>query len=265
MEDIRAFLAENAEKMGICLTDEQTEKFQAYAELLVEWNEKMNLTAIKEPREIAVKHFVDSLTIFSCIQPKKEAKVIDIGSGAGFPGIPMKLYREDLKLTLLDSLNKRLTFLGEVSDRLHLDTKRIHARAEEAGRDLNLRMKFDIATARAVAPLNVLCEYCLPFVRLGGIFAAMKGPNAEEELEGAKNAIQVLGCELEEVKTFTLPDDSKNIQKYFFTPLIFLHKTHYFRDNLNTHINCNNLEINFVFTLEVVRFVDFITRKEKSS
>lgn len=209
MEDIRAFLAENAEKMGICLTDEQTEKFQAYAELLVEWNEKMNLTAIKEPREIAVKHFVDSLTIFSCIQPKKEAKVIDIGSGAGFPGIPMKLYREDLKLTLLDSLNKRLTFLGEVSDRLHLDTKRIHARAEEAGRDLNLRMKFDIATARAVAPLNVLCEYCLPFVRLGGIFAAMKGPNAEEELEGAKNAIQVLGCELEEVKTFTLPDGSK--------------------------------------------------------
>ena len=148
MEDIRAFLAENAEKMGICLTDEQTEKFQTYAELLVEWNEKMNLTAIKEPREIAVKHFVDSLTIFSCIQPKKEAKVIDIGSGAGFPGIPMKLYREDLKLTLLDSLNKRLTFLGEVSDRLHLDTKRIHARAEEAGRDLNLRMKFDIATAR---------------------------------------------------------------------------------------------------------------------
>ena len=196
MEDIRAFLAENAEKMGICLTDEQTEKFQTYAELLVEWNEKMNLTAIKEPREIAVKHFVDSLTIFSCIQPKKEAKVIDIGSGAGFPGIPMKLYRADLKL-------------GEVSDRLHLDTKRIHARAEEAGRDLNLRMKFDIATARAVAPLNVLCEYCLPFVRLGGIFAAMKGPNAEEELEGAKNAIQVLGCELEEVKTFTLPDDSK--------------------------------------------------------
>ena len=96
MEDIRAFLAENAEKMGICLTDEQTEKFQTYAELLVEWNEKMNLTAIKEPREIAVKHFVDSLTIFSCIQPKKEAKVIDIGSGAGFPGIPMKLYREDL-------------------------------------------------------------------------------------------------------------------------------------------------------------------------
>ena len=99
MEDIRAFLAENAEKMGICLTDEQTEKFQTYAELLVEWNEKMNLTAIKEPREIAVKHFVDSLTIFSCIQPKKEAKVIDIGSGAGFPGILMKLYREDLKLT----------------------------------------------------------------------------------------------------------------------------------------------------------------------
>ncbi len=121
----------------------------------------------------------------------------------------MKLYREDLKLTLLDSLNKRLTFLGEVSDRLHLDTRRIHARAEEAGRDLNLRMKFDMATARAVAPLNVLCEYCLPFVRLGGVFAAMKGPNAEEELEGAKNAIQVLGCELEEVKTFTLPDDSK--------------------------------------------------------
>ena len=198
MEDIRAFLAENAEKMGICLTDEQTEKFQTYAELLVEWNEKMNLTAIKDPREIAVKHFVDSLTVFSCIQPKKEAKVIDVGSGAGFPGIPMKLYREDLKLTLL-----------EVSDRLHLDTRRIHARAEEAGRDLNLRMKFDIATARAVAPLNVLCEYCLPFVRLGGVFAAMKGPNAEEELEGAKNAIQVLGCELEEVKTFTLPDDSK--------------------------------------------------------
>lgn len=209
MEDIKALLEENAEKMGISLTKEQTTKFQSYAELLVEWNEKMNLTAIKDPKDIAVKHFLDSLTIFSCIKPKKDAKVIDVGSGAGFPGIPMKIVREDIKLTLLDSLNKRLTFLEEVAKQLNLETKRLHARAEEAGRDLNLRMKFDIATARAVAPLNVLCEYCLPFVRLGGVFVAMKGPNAEEELERAENAIVVLGCELEEVKSFTLPDGSK--------------------------------------------------------
>lgn len=209
MEDIKALLEENAEKMGISLTKEQTTKFQSYAELLVEWNEKMNLTAIKDPKDIAVKHFLDSLTIFSCIKPKKDAKVIDVGSGAGFPGIPMKIVREDIKLTLLDSLNKRLIFLEEVAKQLNLETKRLHARAEEAGRDLNLRMKFDIATARAVAPLNVLCEYCLPFVRLGGVFVAMKGPNAEEELERAENAIVILGCELEEVKSFTLPDGSK--------------------------------------------------------
>ncbi len=209
MENIRAYLAENAEKMGICLTEAQTEKFQIYAQLLREWNEKINLTAITEPEEVAVKHFIDSLTVFSCIEPKEGAKVIDVGSGAGFPGIPMKLYREDIKLTLLDSLRKRITFLDEIGKQLQLDIKCIHARAEEAGRDLALRMKFDIAVARAVAPLNILCEYCLPFVRMGGVFAAMKGPGGKEEAAGAKNAIQLLGCELEEIKTFVLPDSSK--------------------------------------------------------
>lgn len=209
MQDITALLAEDTEKMGLSLTKEQLIAFQTYADLLIQWNEKMNLTAIKEPQDIAVKHFADSLTIFSCIKPKKEAKIIDVGTGAGFPGIPMKIYRGDLKLTLLDSLNKRLSFLEEVCNRLQLETKRIHARAEEAGRDLNLRMKFDIVVARAVAPLNILCEYCLPFVRIGGVFAAMKGPGAQEELKGAQNAIEVLGCQLEGMKTLLLPDGSK--------------------------------------------------------
>ncbi len=208
MRDITLLLSDYAEKIGIYLTKEQLCAFQTYAELLMQWNEKMNLTAIKEPGEIAMKHFIDSLTIFSCIELKKEAKVIDVGTGAGFPGIPMKIYREDIQLTLLDSLNKRLIFLEEVCSQLHLETKRIHARAEQAGRDFSLRMKFDIVTARAVAPLRILCEYCLPFVRFDGVFVAMKGPNAQQEIKEAQNAIQVLGCELEEVQTFVLPDGS---------------------------------------------------------
>ena len=144
-------------------------------ELLLEWNEKVNLTAITEPKEIVEKHFLDSLSLLPACSIKQGAKVIDVGTGAGFPGIPLKIMRPDIQLTLLDGLNKRLIFLEEVCKVLELSSTRIHKRAEEAGLDKNLRESFDVATARAVASLPVLCEYCLPLVKMKGLFIAMTG------------------------------------------------------------------------------------------
>ena len=209
MEDIKGYIKEKAQDIGIEVTEEQAQRFQIYAETLIEWNEKMNLTALKEPKEIAMKHFIDSLSIFNHIELTQGAKVIDIGSGAGFPGLPLKIHRRDIELTLLDSLQKRLKFLEELSKKLQLPVNTLHARAEEAGKSASLRMKFDLVTARAVAPLNILCEYCLPFVRIGGVFLAMKGPNLGDELKQAENAIKILGCKLQAVKNFTLPDGSQ--------------------------------------------------------
>ena len=145
----------------------------------------MNLTAITEPREIVRKHFVDSLTLLSCL-PEGELSLIDVGTGAGFPGVALAIARPDIRLTLLDSLNKRLIFLKAVCEELSVPVTLIHARAEEAGRKPELRERFDVATARAVAALPALCEYCLPFVRPGGVFLAMKGPDGEEERRKAE-------------------------------------------------------------------------------
>ncbi len=201
-------LRTHAAALGVALNEEQLAQFDRYAQLLVEWNEKMNLTGITDPEGIVIRHFVDSLTLLCCVQPAPGASLIDVGTGAGFPAVPLKIARPDLRVTLLDSLNKRLVFLQAVSDALALPMEIRHARAEEGGRDPKLREKFDLASARAVAQLPVLAEYCLPFVKKGGVFVAMKGPDCGDELHRAEKALRTLGGTLGEVQARTLPDGS---------------------------------------------------------
>lgn len=189
----------------IILSDTQKQQFQKYYELLIEWNNKMNLTAITEKNEVAIKHFYDCVTLLMFVDVPCSAKVIDVGTGAGFPGIPLKIVRPDIKLTLLDSLNKRLIFLNEVCNSLEIDAEIIHKRAEEGGRDKKLRDKFDIAISRAVANMNTLSEYCIPYVKVGGKFVAMKGKNGKAELEKGIGAVKILGGEKENVAEFSLP------------------------------------------------------------
>lgn len=183
------------EQHGILLDDVMLERFDTYARLLVEWNEMMNLTAITEPKEIELKHFLDSLMLAKYFDLQNVSKAIDVGAGAGFPSMPILIYKPDIEFTLLDSLNKRLTFLSTVNSELGLDAKLVHSRAEVSGQEENCREKFDLATARAVAPMNVLSEYCIPFVKEGGAFVALKGSN--DDVSEASNAIEVLGGRLE--------------------------------------------------------------------
>lgn len=175
----------------IALDDTTLSKLEKYAQLLIGWNEKVNLTAITDPEEITRLHFLDCLYPLSYIE--KGASVIDVGTGAGFPGIVLKIARPDIELTLLDALNKRLNFLTAVCNELELDAEIIHGRAEDVAHDQDYREQFDYATARAVAPLNVLCEYCLPFVKEGGRFVAMKGKEYEMEIKNAQNSLSALG------------------------------------------------------------------------
>ncbi len=198
-----------AEAFELTVTPEQAAQFAAYADELTEWNKVMNLTAITDPDEMIVKHFLDSLLLFRACSLPENASLIDVGTGAGFPGLPAKIYRPDLRVTLLDSLQKRLNFLEAVCGKTSVEAKRVHARAEDAGREPALRESYDAACARAVAALPVLCEYCLPFVRVGGCFIAMKGPGLEEELQAAGRAIKTLGGKLESTAAFTLPDGSE--------------------------------------------------------
>ena len=188
------------------VTPELVERLEIYARLLVEWNEKMNLTAITDPVGIAVKHFADSLTVAPLL-PTGAFSLIDVGTGAGFPGVPLALLRTDCRLTLLDSLNKRLTFLDEVCRAVELPVTLVHARAEEGGRRKELRERYDVAVARAVAALPVLSEYCLPFVKVGGRFLALKGPDADRERAEAARGIGVLGGKVKEITAFTLPKE----------------------------------------------------------
>lgn len=204
-ETLRKYTAD----LGISLDDGQLEQFDLYAQTLVEWNQKMNLTAITEPQDIVIKHFVDSLTLLTVIDLPQGAKVIDVGTGAGFPSVPLKIVRPDIQLTLLDSLNKRITFLKELSSVLGQENECIHFRAEEAGKKPEYREQYDLVTARAVAHLRELSEYCLPFVRVGGMFAAMKGGDIDTELNESKKSIQLLSGRKEEVKRFSLPDESR--------------------------------------------------------
>lgn len=176
---------------GLDYCRELHEKLEIYANFLVEYNEKVNLTAITEPEEIWLKHFVDSILFAKYVSIPQNASVIDVGTGAGFPSVPLKLYRNDIKLTLLDSLNKRITFLNELSTKLGVDVETYHSRAEEAAKKENLREKYDIATARAVAAMPTLCEYCMGFVKKGGKFVAMKGRN--EEISEFENAVSTMG------------------------------------------------------------------------
>lgn len=196
---------EKINKINLDIDDKKIEQFYKYMNLLIEWNEKINLTAITEPDDIILKHFIDSLTIAKYIE--NEQKVADIGTGAGFPGIPLKIAKPDTHVYLIDSLNKRIKFLDEViKQNTLIDTFAIHARAEEIGHSKEYRGKFDIVTSRAVARLNVLLEYMMPLVKLGGKCICLKGPNVEEELEEAKKAIEVLGGKIEKVEEFELPD-----------------------------------------------------------
>lgn len=185
-----------------------TEELEKYKELLLEWNEKINITRITEEDEVYVKHFLDSMSLFKTKYLDGKKSLIDIGTGGGFPGLVLKIYNKDLDVTLLDSLNKRLIFLDEVIKELNLkDVRTVHGRAEELGRNSDYREHFDIATSRAVANLSTLLEYDLPFVKVGGYFISMKGPEYKEEIEGAKNALKLLGGELEEVVEIKLPMD----------------------------------------------------------
>lgn len=208
MEQPMLTLREEAQNCGITLEEGMLQEFQTYSDLLVEWNQKINLTAITEPEKIAILHFLDSVLLLKEGKVPQNARLIDVGTGAGFPGIPVKIVRKDVQLTLLDSLNKRLIFLKELCEQLQLPVELVHARAEEGGVKPELREKFDVATARAVAALPLLCEYCLPFVKVGGYFLAMKGPNCEEEIQNSHKALGILGGKLEKVHTYQLPDGS---------------------------------------------------------
>lgn len=198
-------MAEESEKIGIKLPDEQLNEFYEYMQLLLEWNEKMNLTAITEPEEVIKKHFVDSITIKKYI--KEENRLIDVGTGAGFPGIPLKIVDKSIKLTLLDSLNKRINFLNEIIEKLNLkEVNTIHSRAEEYAKN-KVRESYDVAVSRAVADLPILLEYLMPYVKLNGICICMKGPKAQEELERSKKAINILGGKLEKVEKITIDEE----------------------------------------------------------
>ncbi|MGN0547049.1 MAG: 16S rRNA (guanine(527)-N(7))-methyltransferase RsmG [Acutalibacteraceae bacterium] len=204
-----SLLLADAEKLGISVSSEQLDRFEKLAELLVEQNKTMNLTAITDPDGIAVKHFADSISVLSAVEFEKSSKVLDVGTGAGFPGIPLLIMRPDLDITLLDSTAKKLRYVADTVDSLGLNANVLHSRAEEAAQKPEYRESFDIVCSRAVAALNILCEYCLPFVKKGGIFAAMKGAKAQEEIELAKNAIKTLGGEIISQKSFTLSDGAE--------------------------------------------------------
>ncbi len=191
---------------GIELTEEQMYRLGMYSEMLVQWNEKINLTAITDPEGISIKHFFDSIYPFSLVEIPKGSTLIDVGTGAGFPSCPVKIWRDDIKLTLLDSLQKRITFLAQLSDSLSLGATCIHSRAEDLGNSSEFREKFDFATARAVANLTDLCEYCMPFVKVGGKFLALKGSDAQEEIKQARDAVKLLGGKISLVQEYTLPN-----------------------------------------------------------
>lgn len=200
----KALLKQKSAEIGIELDEAALDRFDKYAELLVETNKTLNLTAITEPDEIVYKHFIDSLSLLTCVEPQKGARVIDVGTGAGFPGVVLLIARPDLKITLLDGTNKRLVFIENVLNEIGLNADIVHMRAELAGKDGKFREKYDLVTARAVANLNTLSEYCMPFVKIGGIFAPMKSSKTNEELEKARSAIKLLGGKIKEIKSFDI-------------------------------------------------------------
>jgi 16S rRNA (guanine527-N7)-methyltransferase len=212
-------------EMGIELDEISYGKFIKYSEMLIDWNSRINLTAITDMDGIVKKHFIDSLKIFEFSKLKNARKVIDVGTGAGFPGIPMKIVNDQFEMTLLDSLNKRIEYLKEVCKELELrNVNFVHARAEDGAKMPEHREKYDIAVSRAVANMAVLSELCLPFVRQGGYFIALKGPGVETELNESKKAITEMGGKLLEVINVTIKDTDLNhnivvVEKIGKTPL----------------------------------------------
>lgn len=205
MEEFKQNMKQYSKKIGIVLEEEQIEQFYQYEKLLLIWNEKINLTAITKPEEIILKHFIDSMTIAKYIGANKT--LIDVGTGAGFPGIPLKIIRKDIQITLLDSLNKRVQFLNEIIKQLKLEEiETVHCRVEEFGKNKKYREMFDYATSRAVANLTTLSEYLLPLVKIEGKCICMKGSTVKEEIDQSQKAIAILGGKIEEIEAFQLPE-----------------------------------------------------------
>lgn len=197
--------------IGIELTDSQLNAFETYYDMLIDRNKVMNLTAITEFDEVMDKHFLDSVYLFRSIKLEADYKLIDIGTGAGFPGIPLKIVFPELKITLLDSLNKRVGFLNDVIDELNLnDIEAIHGRAEDIARDKTYRASYDIAVSRAVANLSTLSEYCLPFVKIGGKFVSYKAGDCADEVDNAKAAIHLLGGKINKIDEFSYSNNSRS-------------------------------------------------------
>jgi 16S rRNA (guanine527-N7)-methyltransferase len=200
------FFRESLEKLDITLSQQQLEQFLTYYELLIEWNNVMNLTAITEYEEVILKHFIDSLTLIKVYDLTKPCRILDLGTGAGFPGVPLKIAFPNLEIVLLDSLNKRIKFLDEVIQKLELKSiTAIHGRAEDFGKSSTYRETFDLCVSRAVANLASLSEYCIPYVKVGGYFIPYKSGKIQEEVDAAKNAVNILGAKINKVETFCLP------------------------------------------------------------
>lgn len=212
---IKNIIEEKAETLGISVSPDLIEKLEVYAKELKEWNEKINLTAITDDEGIAVKHFIDSLMLLKYIDIPENSKIIDVGTGAGFPGLVIAAARPDVKVTLLDSTGKKLKVVNDIGEKMGLSNYEIlNMRAEEAGQKKEYRENFDFATARAVAELRVLSEYCLPFVKQNGYFISMKGALADKEIENATNALKTLSGKIEEKYNFNLCDaGERNIIK----------------------------------------------------
>lgn len=206
--NIENFLVDSCSQLGIELSEKQIVQFMQYKAILLEWNKKINLTAITEEKEIIIKHFVDSISIVKAMNQEKSFSVIDVGSGAGFPGIPLKIISKEIcSFTLLDSLNKRIRFLNETVNLLRLENVNcIHGRAEDIGQNQSYREKFDYCVSRAVANLTVLSEYCLPFVKIGGYFIASKGPEIKQEMEASQEVISLLGGKIEKTIKVNIPN-----------------------------------------------------------
>ena len=228
MKDYNTLLFDETKKNGMELSDKQIAQFNLYYELLTAKNKVMNLTAITEYNDVVKKHFIDSMMISRVLDMKKINSICDVGTGAGFPGIPLKIVYPHLHLTLVDSVGKRVNFLSEVVEKLGLeDVEAIHSRTEDLAHNSKYREKYDLVTARAVASMNVLSEYCIPYAKIGGYFTAYKSGNIEEEIENAKNAVKTLGGKIEKTDMFELYEMGRSIvliRKVNSTPKIYPRK-----------------------------------------